>query len=246
VMFASLVIVAVLHCTVASTPCVGAASDTIPDSLTEIWQPTFALSLPAQPQPGRWDPTRFDSATAVNVRAILDSAIAHRLPFASIHSDALMGAAFGKSGKDIVANTRKQFEALIDAREALGENSSESELAAGAAAIRAGVDGKTLQSIRTVRPAYGSAVTSLVVAGDFMKKGISVSQVRDAITALGRASRTDEGINAAQALVARNAARGQGMARDALERYVKANAGGATKNAPANPVPRPPGPPDES
>ena len=242
-MCASLALAVLLNCTTASwLPAAAVASNTIPDLSGPIWAP----ALQQLTQPGRWDPTRFDSATAVGVKAWLDSATAHGLPYGPLYSNALMGSAWRTSGKEIVNRTRLFFIAMLDARAALGEGSTESELATGAELIRAGMDGKALQAIRGVRPSTGSALTALVVAADFVKRGIPTNQARDAVTALGRASKSDEGLNAAQALVARNAERGPGMARDALDRYVKSNAGGAQKNAPGKPVIRPPGPPDES
>ena len=242
-MCASLALVVMLNCT-SGVPTAGAvASDTIPSESGPIWAPGLQQLI----QPGRWDPTRFDSATAVGVKAWLDSATVHGLPYGPLYSNALMGTAWRTSGKEIVNRTRLFFIAMLDARAALGEGSTESELATGAELLRAGMDGKALQAIRGVRPSTGSAVTALVVAADFVKRGIPNNQARDAVTTLGRASKSDDALNAAQALVARNAERGPGMARDALDRYVKLNAGGAQKNAPGSkPVTRPPGPPDES
>lgn len=241
---APLALAALLHCTPAPLLLADvAAIDTIPDPLVSTW--VAQVEPISQPQPGRWDPTRFDSATAVGVKALLDSAIAHGLPYTILYNYALQGVAYRTSGKEILTKTRAYFVAMLDARAALGEASSESELGVGAELIRAGMDGKALQGIRSVRPAPGSAVTALGVAADLIGRQIPVNQARDAVIALARASRSDDGLNAAQALVARNAERGPGMARDALDRYVKANAGGAQKTAPGKPT-RPPGPPDAS
>lgn len=243
-MCTSLALAILLNCTSASRVAGAVASDTFSDLSERAWS---ALAVPAvQAQPGRWDPSRFDSATAVGVKAWLDSATVHGLPSLTLYNHALQGAALRKSGSEILIKTRQLFVAMLDARAALGEGSTESELASGAELIRAGMDGKSLQAIRDVRPASGSAVTALVVTADLLKRGIPGNQARDAVTALGRASRSDDGLNAAQSLVARNSERGPGMARDALDRYVKSNVGGAQKNAPAKPVTRPPGPPDES
>ena len=220
------------------------ASDTTPNSHVSAWY--FQVAPPVEPQPGKWDPTRFDSATAVGVKAVLDSAIMHGLPYLALYNYALQGTAWRKSGTEIISKTRSYMVAMLDARAALGDNSTESELGAGADALRAGLDGKALQGIRAVRPTPGTALTALVVASDFLSRGISASQAREAVTALARTSKSDDGLNAAQSLVARNAERGPGMARDALDRYVKTTVGGAQKNAPGKPVTRPPGPPDAS
>lgn len=242
-MCASLALAVLLNCTSASLLPAGAvASDTLPDQSGPSWAPALSPVV----QPGRWDPTRFDSATAVGVKAWLDSATVHGLPYGPLYSNALMGAAWRKSGKEIVSYTRLLFIAMLDSRAALGEGSTESELTTGAELLRAGMDGKALQSIRVVRPTVGSALTALVVAADFVKRGIPTNQARDAVTALARTSKSDDGLNAAQALVARNSERGPSMARDALDRYVRSYVGGAQKNAPGKSVTRPPGLPDES
>ncbi|MEO7362535.1 MAG: hypothetical protein ABI120_19550 [Gemmatimonadaceae bacterium] len=201
----------------------------------------------AQPiQPGKFDASRFDSVTAGALRVIFDSAGAHKIPQAPLVNIALHGSAVRASPNKILSAVRELYAAMIDARAALGENSSVSELESGADAIRAGADGKSLQAIRITRPATGSAVGALVVFTDITKRGISMNDARDAVVTLARTSRTDESLNGLQSLVARNSERGPGMAQDAMKRYVKANAAGAQKGAPAKPVTRPPSPPDAS
>lgn len=201
-------------------------------------------SQPAQP--GRFDPSRFDSVTAGALRVILDTAAAHKIPTATLINLALQGSAQHASPAKILTAVRETYAAMLDARAALGDNSTESELASGATAIRAGADGKALQAIRTTRPGSGSAVGALVVFSDLIgNRGIGLNDARDAVVSLARTSRTDETLNGLQSLVARNSVRGPGMAQDAMKRYVKDNAAGA-KNAPAKPVTRPPSPPDAS
>lgn len=199
----------------------------------------------AQPQPGRFDPSRFDSVTAGALRVLLDTAAAHKIPTSPLVDRALEGAARRASTTRILSTVRETYVAMLDARAALGDNSSESELSTGAEAIRAGADGKALQAIRATRPATGTAVGALVVFSDLIgNRGISLNDARDAVVSLARTSRTDETLNALQSLVARNSVRGPGMAQDAMKRYVKDNVAAAQKNGQAQTGKRPPGPPD--
>lgn len=202
----------------------------------------IGVPTPTNAQQPRFDPSRFDTATASGLRVVLDSATVHKIPTGPLINRALWGLAMHVSGTKIVSLVRVHYIAMLDARAALGDNATESELDTGADAIKAGVDGKTLQSVRSTRPVAGSAVTSLVVLTDLVRRGISTGRARDAITALGRASRSDDAINGLQAMVAKNAERGPGMAQDALDRYVKTNLSGVRKKVPPQQVSRPPSP----
>jgi hypothetical protein len=212
-------------------------------SASSAQQSPITSNAPSQ-QPARLDESRFDSVTAGALRAILDTATAHSIPTNQLVSLAYQGSAVRASSSKIVNAVRAQYLAMLDARAALGERSTESELSSGAAALRQGADGKSLQAIRVVRPVMGSSVNALVVFSDLMKRGIPGNKARDAVAALARASRTDETLNALQQLVAKNAERGPGMAQDALDRYLRINAPGYAAPAGSKPVTRPPGPPD--
>lgn len=209
---------------------------------------TTGITDTPQTQPGRFDTSRFDSVTVVGLTAILDSAAAHRIPLAPLVNNAYRGSAVRASSRQILTTVRELYLAMVDAREALGEHSTVSELESGADAIRAGADGKALQAIRSTRPTSGSALGALMVFADIAnaRRGIPMNDARDAVVALARNSRTDETLYALQSVVARNSERGPGMAQDALKRYVKQNATGAPKNAPQKPATRPPSPPDAS
>ena len=195
-------------------------------------------------QPAHFDASRFDSATAVTLRTILDTATAHSIPTGPLVSRAYQGSAYHSSPSRIISAVRAQYVAMLDARAALGDRSTPSELSSGADALRQGADGKALQAIRVVRPIMGSADNALVVFNDLMRRGIPGNKARDAVAALARASRADDTIIALQQLVAKNAERGPGMAQDALDRYLRTNAPGYATPAGSKPVTRPPGPPD--
>lgn len=185
-------------------------------------------------QPGFFDPTRFDSATVVSLRAIFDSAKTQGLPERPLINDALHGASVRVSGNKIVNSVRKRFRAMLEARSAMGQQTTESELASGAEAIMIGAESKALQQIRAIRPNRGAALTALVVLADLMQRGIQPNKARDAIVSLARVS-SDDALNGLRVLVAKNADRGPGMAQDALDRYVRTNVSGAEKNAPKPP-----------
>ncbi|MEP6778901.1 MAG: hypothetical protein ABJC26_03360 [Gemmatimonadaceae bacterium] len=214
-----------------------------PLAVVQKFNPAAAVSHDF-PQPGKFDPARFDSVTAGALRILFDSASAHGIPSAPLINKANMGAALHASSSRILNAVKNHLSDMLDARVALGENSTESELSSGADALRSGIDGKALVAIRATRTAGGSAVNALVVLTDLVKRGIPAGKARDAVTALARSSKTDETINGLQILVARNAERGPGMAQDAMDRYLRSNAPGGNKNAPPKSVPRPPGSPD--
>ncbi|MEO7996451.1 MAG: hypothetical protein ABI852_03340 [Gemmatimonadaceae bacterium] len=217
-------------------------------SLHDRAQQAAGMGQESQPvQPGKFDPSRFDSVTAGALRVLLDTAAAHKIPTAYLVNKAYEGAARRASTTKILTNVHDTYVAMLDARAALGENSTESELSSGADALRMGADGKALQAIRATRPASGSAVGAIVVFVDIARRGISMNDARDAVLTLAKTYRTDESLNGLQSLVARNSERGPGMAQDAMKRYIKDNVAGAQKNGTAKPVtPRPPSPPDAS
>ena len=208
----------------------------------------FAAVSEQSLQPGRFDPTRFDSATVVALRALFDNAVAQGLPLGPLVNNAHLGSARRASGSKIVNGVRGKIRDMLEARDALGETATDSELESGADAINQGADARMLQQIRDTRPTRGSAVMSLVVLTDLIQRGIQPGRARDAIVSLARISPSDEAISGLQVLVAKNSERGPGMAQDALDRYVRNNVPGAQKPppSPSSPVPRPPSLPDAS
>lgn len=244
-MICASVVVAALLVSASPVEQPSAAWDTTYGVVSKSSVPQSGMAQSASLEQPGFDPLRFDSATVVALRALFDSAAAHRLPVKSLINKANQGAAYSVSGKRIVQSVREHFTALVDARAALGENATDSELDTGADALKKGADGKVLQEIRKTRTTRGSAVNALVVLTDLMERGIQTNKARDAILSLARISPTDEAINGLQNTVARNANRGPGMAQDALERYLRTNTSGAQKPA-SKPANRPPNPPDQS
>ena len=193
---------------------------------------------------GQFDAARFDTLTANALRQLLDDAAAKGLPTAPLINRALEGAARRVGGARILSVVRAHAVALADAKLALGEGSTVAELDAGATALRAGIDAKTLAMVRSTRPA-GSAVTALVVITDVVKRGVPTSTAREAVTTIARIPRSDDALLGLQSTVAKSAQRGPGMALEALNRYVRGTVTGAVSpSTPATSDRKPVRPPD--
>jgi hypothetical protein len=193
---------------------------------------------------GQFDAARFDTLTANALRLLLDDAAAKGLPMAPLINRALEGAARRVGGQRILSVVRAHAAALAEAKLALGEGSAVAELDAGATALRAGIDARTLTVVRGTRP-NGTAVTALVVLTDVVKRGVPASTAREAVATIARTPRSDDALLGLQATVAKNAQRGPGMALDALNRYVRgAVTGTVSPSTPATNDRKPVRPPD--
>ena len=168
-----------------------------------------------------FDASRFDSLTANALRALFDDAAEAGLPVRPLVNRALEGAARRTTSERILRVVREHALALRDAKQALGDRSSDDELEAGAIALRAGLDRRALETMRNSR-ARSPVVVPLVVLTDLVRRGVPVATAQEAVATLGRAPRADDTLLGLQATVAKNAQRGPGMAVDALNRYVKA------------------------
>ena len=175
----------------------------------------------ARREPQAFDASRFDSLTATALRALFDDAAAAGLPVRPLVNRALEGAARRTTSERILRVVREHALALRDAKQALGERSTDDELEAGAIALRAGLDRRALELVRGSRP-KAPVVVPLVVPTDLVRRGVPAATAQEAVAALGRAPRADDALLGLQATVAKNAQRGPGMAVDALHRYVKA------------------------
>lgn len=201
-----------------------AAPDAVRDAVRD--------SVPGQ-QPPVFDASRFDSLTAVGLRVLLDSATAEGIPTGPLINRALEGAARRVPGARILQVVRAHAVALVQAREALGPGTPVMELDAGATALRAGVDSRSLVAIRGTRAA-GAAMIPIVVLTDIVQRGIPAVTARDAVTTIARQPASDDLLKGLQLTVARNAVRGPGMAADALARYLRGTVNGVLpSSAPA-------------
>ena len=193
---------------------------------------------------GQFDAARFDTLTANALRLLFDDAAAKGLPTAPLINRALEGAARRVSGQRILSVVRAHAAALAEAKAALGAGSTVAELDAGATALRAGIDSRTLEVVRGTRPG-GTAVTALVVLTDVVRRGVPTSTARDAVATIARLPRSDDALLGLQSTVAKNAQRGPGMALDALNRYVRGTVTGAVSpSTPATSDRKPVRPPD--
>ena len=193
---------------------------------------------------GQFDAARFDTLTANALRLLLDDAAAKGLPTAPLINRALEGAARRVGGQRILSVVRAHAAALADAKSALGEGSTVAELDAGATALRAGIDARSLTVVRGTRQ-NGTAVTALVVLADVVKRGVPASTAREAVATIARSPRSDDALLGLQATVAKNAQRGPGMALDALHRYVRGTVTGTVSpSTPATNDRKPVRPPD--
>jgi hypothetical protein len=197
------------------------------------------------PQEIQFDAARFDSITANTLRGMFEDARERGLPVRPLIMRALEGAARRQPPRVIFNVVRMHALALQDAKNALGEGSTDAELDAGADAIKAGIDARTLTAVRTSRPAKGSAVTALVVLTDVVHRGVPSITAREAITSIAKMPSSDEALLGLQATVAKNAQRGPGMALDALHRYVRGTVPGTLQpSTPATTDRKPVRPPD--
>lgn len=187
----------------------------------------------SQPPKIQFDATRFDSITAVNLRALLEQAAAEGIPIGPLINRALEGAARKVHGSKILQVVRDHATAMMLARDALGENATAAELDAGAGALRAGLDNSALEAVRATRP-VGYAVVPLTVLADIVIRGVPAKTARDAVTSISKLPSSDEALRGLQVTVAKNAIRGPGMAVDALNRYLKGTVPRA--NPPAAPA----------
>jgi hypothetical protein len=189
----------------------------------------------AQPavQQVQFDASRFDSVTVLSLRSFLEVAAEQGIPIGPLVNRALEGAARRVSGVKIMQVVRAHAVALVEAREVLGAGTPVAELDAGATALRAGVDLKSLAAIRASRP-IGSATIPLMVLTDIVQRGVPAVEAREAVTTIARLPASDEALKGLQLTVAKNAVRGPGMAVDALNRYLRGTVSGATpSSAPA-------------
>lgn len=204
-------------------------------------QPTPVAA--ARRDPSAFDASRFDSLTANALRALFEDAADLGLPVRPLVNRALEGAARRMTSDRILRVVREHAMALHEAKQALGERSTEDELEAGARAMRAGLNGEALGAMRASR-GKAPAVVPLVVLTDLVRRGVPASEAREAVATLARTPRSDDVLLGLQATVAKNAQRGPGMALDALKRYVKSAGATPAAETPASSDRKPVRPPD--
>src|SRR5882762_5699762 len=130
---------------------------------------------------------RLDAAARPTVAAVLDSARAAMLPTEPLVQRALEGTTKRASGDAIVAAVRRLAVDLGHARDALGSTASPAELAAGAAALRAGASQTILAELRHAR--RESLIVPLAVLADLVASGVPVDSAAAAVLGLAARAR---------------------------------------------------------
>ena len=134
---------------------------------------------------------RLDARTRAAVERVVDSAYIAGIPAEPLVDKALEGASKRAPGDLIVRAVRTLAVALGTARQQLGPHSLPSELTAGAAAVRAGVDASALRTLRQDRPGQPLTV-SLGVLADLVAGGVPADDAARSVLALTKAGLVDE------------------------------------------------------
>jgi hypothetical protein len=148
-----------------------------------------ALPLPLAAQDARLA-ARLESATALQVQALVDSAKQERLPGEPLVQKALEGNAKGADGPRIVGAVRSLLVNLRTARTALGANATEPELVAGVATLRAGGTPDMLATLRRLRPSQSVAIP-LGVLTDLVARGAPLPSAWRSVEGLARSGGSD-------------------------------------------------------
>jgi hypothetical protein len=179
----------------------------------------FALILVAGPLYGQ-DPRlegRLDEETRRAVLALADSARLAGLPVEPLIQKALEGESKGADGARITAAVRALLGRLHTARTALGEDATEAELVAGAAALYVGVTPERLARLRKANPGARLALP-LVALADLVQRGVPPDTAAVAIEALARARSSEAEYRLLRQLVEQDIRAGAVPAAAALER----------------------------
>ncbi len=126
---------------------------------------------------------RLDHRTLSAVTAIVDSAKGAGVPVNPLVNKALEGESKGADGARIIAAVRALAGELARARAALGGATTEPELVAGAAALRAGAEPAFLALLRSTYPRE-SLVVPLAVTADLVARGVPADTATQTVLAL--------------------------------------------------------------
>src|SRR2546425_10188345 len=126
---------------------------------------------------------RLDPRVRPLVASVIDSARAAGLPTEPLVQRALEGATKGASGELIAGAVERLVADLGQARSALGPSATPPELAAGAAALRAGAGPAVLTKLRRARPQ--TITVPLAVLADLVASGVPVDSAAVAGLNLG-------------------------------------------------------------
>jgi hypothetical protein len=132
---------------------------------------TLALAAPAVLAQGPDPLAKLDSSTRALVLSLEDSARAEGLPPDAVLSKAQEGVAKHAPMSAIARAVRAVFLSYREARATLGARAGRDELAAGAAALQAGIPTSALTDLRA--SGHGKSITvPLVVLADLVTRGV--------------------------------------------------------------------------
>lgn len=160
-----------------------------------IFAPAFCMFLAVGALPCAANPSgELGEETLKAVMAMMDSARAEGLPAKVLLNKALEGSTKGADDRRIRAAVSALLDRLRVARATLGTEASQTELAAAAEAIYAGVDTSDIRKLSDVNAAWGPASSrestlsaELVVLTDLISREVPVAAATHVIIGLAEA-----------------------------------------------------------
>jgi hypothetical protein len=152
-------------------------------------------------------PDRLAPTTRASIERLADSLRSVGLPAEPLYAKAAEGVLKGASDSRIIAAIRTLARELGEARAALGEESNDAELIAGASALHAGAPASTLRRLRESggsRRAKGALAVPLVVLADLASRGIPPSVAGASLEALAARNASDDQFTTLRAAIERD------------------------------------------
>lgn len=157
-------------------------------------------------------PDRLGAPARATIERLADSLRGARLPTPPLYAKAAEGVLKGADDARIVAAIRTLARELGAARAALGDESTDAELIAGASALHAGAPAATLRRLRESggsRRAKGTLAVPLVVLADLASRGIPATAAGASLEALAARNASDDQFTALRAAIERDIAAGR-------------------------------------
>jgi hypothetical protein len=152
-------------------------------------------------------PDRLAPTTRATIERLCDSLRSVDLPAQPLYAKAAEGVLKGADDARIVSAIRTLARELGEARAALGDESDEAELIAGASALHAGAPAATLRRLREgrgSRRAKGALAVPLVVLADLASRGIPPAVAGASLEALAARNASDDQFAALRAAIERD------------------------------------------
>jgi hypothetical protein len=157
-------------------------------------------------------PERLGPATRASIEHLADSLRGVGLPTQPLYAKAAEGVLKGADDSRIIAAIRTLARELGEARAALGDESNDAELIAGASALHAGAPPATLRRLRESggsRRGKGTLAVPLVVLADLASRGIPATVAGASLEALAQRNASDDQFTALRAAIERDIAAGR-------------------------------------